>query len=556
MKFRWSVLSSLPEQIQSLSTQLEVSPLVAHLLLQRGFDDPDQARKFLKPSLEDLHDPYLMKDMDRVVGRILQARDLGEKILIYGDYDVDGITSTVVLKRALEMLGASVGFYMPRRLEEGYGVQKDALKKASQDGYRLIITVDNGIRAFEAADVARELGLDLIVTDHHVPDSSYPNAYAILNPLRKECAYPDKNLAAVGVIFKLVQAHFLKLVAIGTIADVVPLLGENRILVRFGLEGLAHPQNPGLKALLSGAGVQGEVDFSDVGFKLAPRINAVTRMGGGREVVDLFSVDDQASARAIVQEMNVKNSLRQQEERRILSEIEDRLQQDPEAFAGKFLTVAGRHWHRGVIGIVAARLAERFYRPVLVLSIEDSFCQGSGRSIPEFNILEALDGCRDLFEQYGGHAQAVGCRLGEEFCKPGKVEELARRLENYASEKLLSENLVPSLRIESFLSSQEINLPLYEAVEQLTPFGRGNPVPVFASKNMSVVGGPWVLKDQHLKLQVQCNGSRVDAIWWKNGALADHITVGSQVDLAYTMSRDNYLGKDKLLLTIRDMQLP
>lgn len=568
MKFHWSVLPSSPEQIQSLSTQLEVSPLVAHLLLQRGLDDPEQARKFLKPSLEDLHDPYLMKDMDRVVGRILQARDLGEKILIYGDYDVDGITSTVVLKRALEMLGASVGYYLPRRLEEGYGVQKDALKQASQDGYRLIITVDNGIRAFEAADLARELGLDLIVTDHHVPDSSYPNAYAILNPHRKECAYPDKNLAAVGVVFKLVQAlfrtagregvirHFLKLVAIGTIADVVPLVGENRILVRFGLEGLAHPQNPGLKALLSGAGVRGEVDFSDVGFKLAPRINAVTRMGGGREVVDLFSVDDQAEAQAIVKEMNVKNTLRQQEERRILSEIEDRLQQNPEAFAGKFLTVAGRHWHRGVIGIVAARLAERFYRPVLVLSIEDSFCQGSGRSIPEFNLLEALDQCSDLFEQYGGHAQAVGCRLGEEFCKPGKVEELARRLEDYASEKLLSENLVPSLRIESILSNQEINLSLYEAVEQLTPFGRGNPVPVFASKKMRVVGGPWVLKDQHLKLQVQCNGSRVDAIWWKNGALADDITVGSQVDLAYTMSRDNYLGKDKLLLTIRDMQLP
>jgi single-stranded-DNA-specific exonuclease len=568
VKFRWSILSSFPEQIQSLAAQLEVSPLVAHLLLQRGLDDPDQAWKFLKPSLEDLHDPYLMKDMDRVVERILQARDQGEKILIYGDYDVDGITSTVVLRRALEMLGASVGFHLPRRLEEGYGVQKDVLKKASQDGYRLIITVDNGIRAFEAADVARELGLDLIVTDHHVPDSSYPDAYAILNPNRKDCAYPDRNLAAVGVVFKLVQAlfrsedkegvirHFLKLVAIGTIADVVPLVGENRILVSFGLEGLAHPQNTGLKALLAGAGIQGKVDFSDVGFRLAPRINAVTRMGGGREVVDLFSVDDQGDAQAIVQEMNAKNSLRQQEEKRILSEIEERFKQDPEAFGGKFLTVAGRHWHRGIIGIVAARLAERFYRPALVLSIEDSFCQGSGRSIPDFNLLEAFDECRDLFEQYGGHAQAVGCRLGEEFCEPGKVDELARRLENHASEKLLSENLVPSLRIESLLSNQDVNLPLYEAVEQLAPFGRGNPVPVFASKKMSVVGGPWVLKDQHLKLQVQCNGSRVDAIWWKKGALADTITEGSQVDLAYTMSRDNYLGKDKLLLTIRDMQLP
>jgi single-stranded-DNA-specific exonuclease len=567
VKFRWSVLSSFPEQIQSLATQLEVSPLVAHLLLQRGFDDPDQAWKFLKPSLEDLHDPYLMKDMDRVVKRILQARDQGEKILIYGDYDVDGITSTVVLRRALEMLGASVGFHLPRRLEEGYGVQKEVLKEAAQEGYRLIITVDNGIRAFEAADVARELGLDLIVTDHHVPDSSYPDAYAILNPNRKDCAYPDRNLAAVGVVFKLVQAlfrsedregvirHFLKLVAIGTIADVVPLVGENRILVRFGLEGLAHPQNTGLKALLSGAGIQGKVDFSDVGFRLAPRINAVTRMGGGREVVDLFSVDDQDDAQAIVQEMNAKNSLRQQEEKRILGEIEERFKQDPEAFGGKFLTVAGRHWHRGVIGIVAARLAERFYRPALVLSIEDSFCQGSGRSIPDFNLLEAFDECRDLFEQYGGHAQAVGCRLGEEFCQPGKVDELARRLEEHASQKLLSENLVPSLRIESLLSNQEVNLPLYEAVEQLAPFGRGNPVPVFASEKMSVAGGPWVLKDQHLKLQVQCNGSRVDAIWWKKGALAETITEGSQVDLAYTMSRDNYLGKDKLLLTIRDMQV-
>ena len=509
-----------------------------------------------------------MKDMDRVVERILQARDLGEKILIYGDYDVDGITSTVVLRRALEMLGASVGFHLPRRLEEGYGVKRDVLKQASQDGYRLIITVDNGIRAFEAADVARELGLDLIVTDHHLPDSSYPNAYAILNPHRKDCPYPDKNLAAVGVVFKLVQSlfrtagregvirHFLKLVAIGTIADAVPLMGENRILVRFGLEGLAHAHNLGLKALLRGAGVQGEVDFTDVGYKLAPRINAVTRMGGGREVVDLFSVDDQADAQTIVQEMNAKNLLRQQEEKRILSEIEDQIQKDPAAFGGKFLTVAGRHWHRGVIGIVAARLAERFYRPVLVLSIEDSFGQGSARSIPEFNLLEAFDDCRDLFEQHGGHAQAVGCRLGEEFCNPDKVDELAGRLEKYASEKLPSENLVPSLRIESFLSNQEINLPLYQAVEQLAPFGRGNPVPVFASKRMNVVGGPWVLKDQHLKLQVQCNGSRVDAIWWKNGTRADNIGVGSQVDLAYTLSRDSYLGKDKLLLTIRDMQLP
>lgn len=568
MKYRWSVLSSLPRQIQLLSTELGVSPLLAHLLLQRGFEDPDQAERFLRPSLQDLHDPYLMKDMDCVVETILKARDLGEKILIYGDYDVDGITATVVLKRALEMLGATVGFYLPRRLEEGYGLKKEVLKKARADGYALVITVDNGIRALEAAHVALELGLQLIITDHHLPDNSLPSAYAILNPHRPDCPYPDKDLAAVGVVFKLVQAlfqkvgrerilpHFLKLVAIGTVADVVPLVGENRIFVRFGLEGLADPQNPGLKALLRGAGVNGEVTWSDVGFKLAPRINAVTRMGGGPEVVNLFSEDSQTNAQAIVQEMNAKNSLRQQEERRILAEIEDRIGQDPSAFEGKFLTVAGQHWHRGVIGIVASRLVERFCRPVLVLSIEDSFCQGSGRSIPGFNLLEALEECRDLFAQFGGHSQAVGCLLAEENCRPEKLDELACRLESYAAAKLPSEDLVPSLSIESFLPAEEISLSLYQVIEQLAPFGNGNPDPVFASRKMRIVAGPWVLKDQHLKFQVQCNGSRVDAIWWKNGGLADTIITGSQVDLAYTMSRDSYLGRNKLLLTIRDMRLP
>ena len=541
---------------------------MAHLLLQRGLADPAEAQRFLQPSLEDLHDPYLMKDMDRVVERILRARDVGEKILIYGDYDVDGITATVVLKRALEMLGVAVDFYLPRRLEEGYGVKNEVLKTAHAEGYSLVITADSGIRAFGAAAVAHELGIDLIVTDHHLPDDSLPSVYAVLNPHRPDCTYPDKNLAAVGVVFKLVQAlfqkvgresvirHFLKLVAIGTLADMVPVTGENRIIVQFGLEGLADPRNLGLKALLKAAGINGEVSFSDVGFKLAPRINAVTRMGGGREVVELFSVGDHTDARAIVEEMNAKNVLRRQEEARILAEIEDRVQRDPKAFDRKFLVVAGQRWHRGVIGIVASRLVERFHRPVLVLSIEDSFCQGSGRSVPGLDLLEAFDECRDLFTQYGGHAQAVGCVLGEEFCQTGKIQELAGRLEKHVAPKLNSEKLIPSLNIESFLTPQDISFPLYEAIEQLAPFGTGNPIPVFASKKMNVVAGPWVLKEQHLKLQVQCDGSRVDAIWWKNGALADTINRGAQVDLAYTMSRDNYLGEKKLLLTIQDIHLP
>ena len=568
MKYRWKVLSSSPDQVEQLAIQLGVTPLVAHLLLQRGLDSPDQARKFLQPSLEDLHDPFLMKDMDRVVERVLRARQMDEKVLIYGDYDVDGITATVVLKRALEMLGVSVDFHLPLRLEEGYGIQTRVLKKAQEDGYSLVITADNGIRAFEAADAARELGLEMIVTDHHQPGESLPAVYAILNPHRPDCPYPDKNLAAVGVVFKLVQAlfgkvgkedvvrHFLKLVAIGTVADLVPVMGENRIMVHYGLRALSDPRNLGLKALLEGAGVSGKVDLSDIAFRLAPRINAVTRMGGGSEVVELFSVGDPVAAQAIVQEMNSKNILRRQEEARILEEIEDRFKQDPEAFDRDFLVVAGQHWHRGVIGIVASRLVERFNRPALVLSVEDSFCQGSGRSVPGVDLLAVLDQCRDQFMKYGGHAQAVGCTLGQEFCDGDKIQQLARSLEEHVRPQLAGEDRMPALSIEGFLPTEDISFSLFEAIDQLAPFGMGNPVPVFASKKVNIAAGPWVLKEQHLKMQVQSNGSRLDAIWWKNGSVADTIDPGSQVDLAYTMSRDSYMGKNKLLLTIQDINLP
>ena len=551
-----------------LSDQLKVSPLVAHLLIQRGFKDPDEALTFLNPSFDDLHDPYLMKDMDRIVERVLRARDLGEKILIYGDYDVDGITSTVVLKRALEMLGAPAEYYLPRRLEEGYGIRTEVLRKAHADGYSLVISVDSGIRAFEAADLARELGFDFIVTDHHLPAQTLPDAWAILNPQRADCSYPDKNLAAVGVVFKLVQAlfrntsrekvtqHFLKMVAIGTVADAVPITGENRVIVRLGLESLSHPRNPGLRALLQGAGITGEVSLSDLAFKLAPRINAVTRMGGGREVVDLFTVSKESEAQTMVREMNEKNSLRQREEQRILTEIEERFRQEPGAAEKKFLVVAGQDWHRGVIGIVAARLAERFHRPALVLSIGETTCQGSGRSIPGLNLVEALDHCRDMFVQYGGHSQAVGCTLKPENSKDEIIADLAGRLETFAAEMLSPEQLVPSLPIECVLPPEEVSCALYDQIQQLAPFGKGNPVPVFASEKMNIVGGPWVLKTRHLKLQVQGNGSKVDAIWWKNGDLADTIRGACQVDLAYTMERDRYQGQEKLLLTIRDLNLP
>jgi single-stranded-DNA-specific exonuclease len=540
---------------------LGLSPLLAALLAQRGFVDPDQARAFLNPRLEDLHDPYLMNDMERVVRRIGEARNARQKVLIYGDYDVDGITATVVLKRALEMLGVEVGFYLPQRLEEGYGLKEEVVRQARLDGYHLIISADSGVRAFEACRTAREVGIDLIVTDHHLPDQNLPPAWAMLNPRRPDCRYPYKDLAAVGVVFKLVQAlfreagresvleHFLKLVAIGTVADMVPVTGENRIMVRHGLERLATPRNLGLKTLLAGAGVGRDVSLWDVGFKLAPRINAVTRMGGGREVVDLFSVTDAAEAEEIVRAMNQMNAVRQREEQKILEEIEKRGDLGPDAAPGRFVVVVGENWHRGVIGIVASRLVDRLHRPVLVLSSDGELCQGSGRSIPGFHLLHALDSCRDLFVQYGGHAQAAGCTVEAANCS-----RLADRLDEYAARTLGPEQLTPTLDIDVLLPVQNLSLDLATDLDKLAPFGVGNPLPVLASEDVTVAGGPWLLKEKHLKFQIGLNGSRWDAIWWRRGDLATSLKVGSRFDVAYTLSKQTYQGRDSLLLTVRDVR--
>ncbi|MFQ5740606.1 MAG: single-stranded-DNA-specific exonuclease RecJ [Acidobacteriota bacterium] len=567
MEFRWDILSSAENEVQSLAGQLQISQLLAHMLIQRGVKAPDRARAFLNPRLRDLHDPGLMTDMDRVVERIFQARDGGEKVLIYGDYDVDGMTSTVVLKRALEMLGVSVGFHLPKRLEDGYGLKREVLQDAFEKGYQLVITVDSGIRAFDVCELAAEIGLDLIITDHHLPDTRLPKAFAILNPNRPDCAYPDKDLAAVGVVFKLVHAllrregkerlipHFLKLVAIGTVADLVPLTGENRIIVKFGLEGLSEPHNIGLKALLEGCGVSREVNQFDIGFKLAPRINAVTRMGGeGREVIDLFSVSDRSAAESIVREMNQKNVRRREEEGRIVAEIEKRIEEHPSAFGKKFLVVSGRNWHRGVIGIVASRLVERFYRPTLVLSVGDSNCQGSGRSIPGLHLLDALDSCRDLFLAYGGHSQAVGCTLNGSPQNQERIEELSHRLDAYVATRLKPHQLVPALRIESVLPVEQLDLSFYAQIQQLAPFGMGNPSPLFASRGVSVLNGPWILKDRHLKFHIQRNGFQLDAIWWKRADWAARLERGQRVDVAYTLTQDSYQGREKLLVTIRDLR--
>jgi single-stranded-DNA-specific exonuclease len=555
-----------PEKVGLLVSELGISPFLAGLLVNRGFSRPESAEAFLNPRLDMLHDPMLMKGMAETLGRIASALEHGEKILIYGDYDVDGITSTVVLRRALEMLGGEVDYHIPLRLEDGYGFKSEVLESAAASGIKLVISVDCGIREVEACRFARELGIDVIVTDHHLPGDELPEVTSILNPRQSDCEYPDKNLAAVGVVFKLVQAlfesrdrksvvpHFLKVVAIGTVADMVPLLGENRVIVRHGLSSLSESHNLGLKVLLDGAGVGKVVDNFDIGFKVAPRINAFTRMGGGGEIVDLFSVDDRSAAVSIVDEMNRRNMERRQEEARILTEIGEMLEERPELADPGFVVLAGEGWHRGVIGNVASRLVERFHKPALIISLGEERNQGSGRSIPGFHILEALEHCESYLERFGGHAQAAGLTLKQDYTDEKGFCQFKECLQSYAAVRLVAADMEPVLQIDGFLEIGDVNFQRCADLDRLAPFGIGNPFPVFATRSLPISAGPWVLKGKHLKFRSNGGGTPLDVIWWQNGERAANLGRGDTLDVAYTLSRDTYQGREKLLLTLQDLQ--
>ncbi|MFZ0430997.1 MAG: single-stranded-DNA-specific exonuclease RecJ [Acidobacteriota bacterium] len=565
MDYRWRLLSPDADEVSALTRELGLSRLLAALLVNRGLIDPQEVYDFLNPRFEDLHDPYLMKGMAETVARLVSAIERGEKILVHGDYDVDGITSTVVLKRALEMLGGRVDYHIPHRLDDGYGIKGEVLERAAREGVGLVISVDCGIRDFEAADLARELGLDLIVTDHHLPGDVLPRAAIILNPRQPGCAYPDKNLAAVGVVLKIVQAlfersgrsslvpHFLKVAAIGTVADMVPLTGENRIIVKLGLSALSETYNVGLQALLTGAGIDGSVNHIDVSFRLAPRINAFTRMGGGQEIVDLFSVRDPAEAAAIVQDMNRKNVARRLEEDRILAEIDGQGEPFGDVEAG-FIVIGGRDWHRGVLGNVASRIVQRYHRPTLILSLGEQGGQGSGRSIPGFHLLKALEHAASYFERFGGHAQAVGCTLKREYCNAEGLEELRRVLGEYAAPRLSNEMLEPELLIDYNVPVDMLSTGMCSDLERLAPYGVGNPVPVFASSDLVIAGGPWILKDKHLKFSARANGTPLDVIWWRNGQVAAGLGVGQAIQVAYTLGRETFRGEERLVLTVKDLR--
>ena len=592
---RWVAKTADPDQVQALAEGLRSNPSVhsnlnaqtaaalARLLIMRCITDAEAAERFLRPSLSHLHSPYLMTGMKAAVDRLEAAIERKESILIYGDYDVDGTTAIVILKTAIELCGGTADFHVPHRIRDGYDMRDDVIETAAAAGIRLIISVDMGIRAFAPAETARRLGVDLILTDHHLPGANgIPMALAVVNPNQPGCEYPCKALCGAGVAFKLAQGlmerrlasgdrsrllmSFMKVVAIATIADAVPLTGENRVFAKLGLEGLRSPVNPGLKALLEVAKAGGRpLTTGEIGFRIAPRLNAAGRMDVARDVIELLSVKDPARAREIANRLDQLNADRQEEERRILEAIYLRIEEEPELRNAFCMVIDGDGWHRGVIGITATRVVERYGRPTLIISRNGDEAHGSGRSISAFHLLNALESCAEMFSRFGGHAHAVGFSLST-----SRVPDLRVQLDHYARARLTLADFEPALNLDDVLPLDQVTPELYQILRRLEPFGVGNPEPVFTAKAVRLMAPPRVLKDKHVKLKLASariakdgnsdwrKSLTFDALGWRMAERFQQaqLLAGDALDIAFTVGQNDHPEFGGLELSLRDFKTP
>jgi single-stranded-DNA-specific exonuclease len=549
---RWVLPATDPDAAERLASALHIGTPAARVLVRRGYAEPASAREFLEPGIDGLHDAFMLRDMDRAAARLAHAVRTREKVLIYGDYDVDGTTSVVLLMKAIELAGGQATWRIPHRLKEGYGIRPEAVEIAAAEHISLIVSVDTGIRAADVVRRAGELDIDVIVTDHHLPEAELPPALAVLNPNRADCGYPNKNLCGAGVALKLAQAlfteigwtpdrirrvteSFLKIAALATIADVVPLTGENRVIVKHGLSGLSDVRNPGLRALLKVAGLEGSKAPSSrqVAFQIAPRINAAGRMDSAQAAIELFLTGDRGRAQELAEQLHQWNAERQQAEQEIRQDCEGR----PFDEADRALVYYDAGWHRGVLGIVASRLVERLHRPVFVLGLseEDGMAQGSGRSIPGFHLLEALESMSGLFERFGGHRYAAGVTL-----PAARVPEFRERFNEYAAARLNPDDLVPVLNVDATARLNEVDESSAEDVFRLAPFGYGNPQPVFAAMNVEVEGPPVVMKEKHLRITVKQDGRSMVLKAWNFAHRRDEFGFGTRLDVAFTLEEDAY----------------
>jgi len=565
---RWQLTESHPEASAALARSARIPDVLAELLIARGITEPDQAFAFLNPDTSHLHEPLLMLGMDVAVERLARAIAMGELVLLYGDYDVDGTTAVVLLKTAIEMLGGSVRFHVPHRLREGYGLQSSVLEAAYADGVRLVITVDTGMRAFAEAETARRLGLDLIITDHHLLEAgdAVPNALAVLNPNQPGCAYPEKSLCGAAIALKLAQAllerrdaartrektlpSFLKMAAIATIADAVPLRGENRVIATLGLRELRRPAGPGLRALFAAAALDPstkEITGFDVAFRLAPRINAAGRMDVASEVIELFTTRDGTRATELAGKLERLNRERRETEALALSAIHTRLASDAELIADRLLVIDGDGWHRGVIGILASRVVERTAKPAIVISVDEGVAHGSGRSVDGFQLLDALESCPELFTRFGGHAFAIGFAMPAE-----NLPNLKRRLRAYAGIHLAAREPEHLLRIHAELPLDRITPVLAGWLRKLEPQGHGNAEPIFLARNVRVATAPRTMKERHIRLELaqesaepgmaRASNAVMKGVGWDLASRAATLclTRGSLIDIAYRIRENDH----------------
>ncbi len=554
---KWEYVNVDENKVKEIAAKHEISEIIARVLLNRGITDDNEIEDFLHPKLENLNNPFLLNDMDKAVDRIIQCKENNEKITIYGDYDVDGITSIATLSKFLTELGIDNDYYLPNRLDEGYGLNNNALSKISEDGTKVLITVDCGISAYDEVEFANELGINVIVTDHHECPENLPRALAVIDPKRNDSTYPFPSLAGVGVTFKLIHAISLKLnldrkkylkyldiVCLGTVADIVPLISENRIIVNYGLILLKETRNIGLQALISAAGYS-DVDSIAISFGLAPRINACGRMGKAEIALKLLLTSSVDEAKNIANTLNLLNKERQEVEKKIIDDAINIIE-DKELYKNDIIIVGNKGWHHGVIGIVASKITELYYKPTVLISFEDGIGKGSGRSIEGFDLHEALTKCSDCLDKFGGHEMAIGLSVSEE-----KYEEFKNKLMKVTSEKIDKE-AIPSIKIDAVVSPKEINYNIFLDMKLLEPYGESNPSPLFVSKNLKVESIRLLSNDKHLKLTLKEDNIILDAIGFNLGDKQIHL--GDRVDLVFALELNKYNNFESIQLNVKDIK--
>ena len=556
---KWEFYNADESLVDRICEKYNINKIIGRIIVNRNVVKDEDVRIFITPTRDDFHDPFLFKGMDIAVDRIIQAINNKEKILIYGDYDVDGITSTTVLKKYLLERGAIVDTYIPNRLTEGYGLNKPAIEKIKEKGTDLIITVDCGISAIEEIDYAIELGMDVIVTDHHEVGEKIPNSMAVIDAKRKDNTYPFQSLAGVGVVFKVIQAisiklnlkaeeylKYLDLVCVGTISDIVPLEGENRTIAKLGLMLIKITRNLGLRELIKSSGYK-EIDSNTISFGVAPRINACGRMGHEEEALKLFLAEDTESAVQITKELNEYNTLRQTTEKAIYEEAIQKIEEN-HLEDNNSIVLGGENWHHGVIGIVSSKVTEKYYKPSLLLSFEGDKAIGSGRSIQGFDLYEALTKCDDLIEKYGGHAMAVGLTIKKE-----NFEKFKERFEEVAKEKNIKE-LVPIIYIDEEVKLRDINMDLVKSLSILEPFGEANKVPLFLIKNLKIDSIRALSEGRHLKLSLRDENFVINAIGFEIGYLAEEYRIGDKIDVVGTLEINSFNGYSSIQINVKDIR--